>query len=494
MSELNIKRGETQAIVEKELANRPVLHCEPQGSTSNIVQTGLLGKPSGDNLPDKLINSLGRFIRGENVILSKPRGLDYEPGGAYESLGNLSGRLKGVTDSGQAKELFRGVKAEFESDDLQLGWLSEVEAIAFPHEPLPVEFGGAATWESKGYVTKGRGDEVVSDFLLEPLQEGVPLVPVGKLSLLAGRGGIGKSLFLKSLVRAILDGEELFWHYRISATVKGKRVLYLSKDELDGVRTDLAVMGCKNLDCLITMGDECPDTTIEGICKSVSEIGGQDIGLIVIDTGDDFLGAGRSGSSSTDVKTALNSLVATSRRLNVPSIVVSHVRKKQNTEDSGSEFSDSVLGSVAWVGKPRQTLLMVRDSENQDESLIAVVKSNVSENRKVVGRIRMIPRGSKTLPDITVSHEYGPIDDLSPTVKRTVKDEVSEAAINMASIAGANGFTQIELVNSTLEPLASDEKKARVRNQVSRAVRSLVDIGKLCEFGGRYYHPEHAKK
>ncbi len=58
----------------------------------------------------------------------------------------------------------------------------------------------------------------------------------------------------------------------------------------------------------------------------------------------------------------------------------------------------------------------------------------------------------------------------------------------MAEMAGDKGFTQIELVEALL--LQSDARRDTVKMRVSRAVKRLVESGKLVERAGRYYLPE----
>lgn len=487
------KKGEMQASGKDRLANRPILHREPQGSSQTMHQKGANGKPNKETGSDGMIGFLSRSLRGEPVKFSAPRAKEYEPGGPYEALGMAAKRLKGVTDRAQAAGIFAGLLDEFRDDPAGLALLREVESRA--EEPgrvdshevqpmaagaaaLPVEFGGEEPPET--YPTL----EQIAKIIGETVYVWKGYIMAAGLNSIGADPGAGKTTFMMDLHRRQWHG--LAWPDGEPIEKTGRRVVWLMADQRLSQLVDSARAMGVPLDSIVIAAEKGSPTfplTLENRQTDSHEVQPLERLLTIVDKVkpwalviDSVTSAmGTNKGKNEDLNPIKSYLLDIAIAHKIPVILLCHLNSNGN-----------ILGRVWERHCEHQLGLVLTDkSNNRSPRNLHVKRSRRLEDTQSFGI-----NHSQAGWDYCEPHQE--VDDTSQlilTKRGSVKDLVSRAALDMAAMAAEKGFIQIELVNSLLSESEGKETPANMRNRVSRAVKVLVERNELREENGRLYLP-----
>lgn len=251
-------------------------------------------------------------------------------------------------------------------------------------------------------------------------------IPLGKLTILAGNGGIGKSFLTLSLAAHVtagtqlldvenntLDGEVLFCSYEddIEDAI-GPRADRLGVD-LDRTHFITSVdtehgprdFGPQDVPRIIDYLKQCPE-----------------IKLIIIDPLGSFMGAGTDSSAENQMRSVLGTLVKAAKETNAAVIMVAH-RNKQKLEAgyTAEDLVKSICGSQGIAAISRSVLLVERDEE--DLRWVKHVKSNYA---------RLCPDVSYTFDDdgFTWNSIHRTPRDLAYWLERLLKDNNGAMSMN----------------------------------------------------------------
>jgi predicted ATP-dependent serine protease len=194
-----------------------------------------------------------------------------------------------------------------------------------------------------------------------------PIIPVGYITLLAARGGVGKSAYALYLSNKLIQ--------------EGKKVLYFDGESTASIFkkrcVDWNLSNWKDIltvrlkDRKIPAGTYCP-TLIPKI-DSVIEMCNPD--LVVIDSLTSLARA-KNLNEKKDVSNIFLDLNSVASRNNTAILLLAHTKKKQNQD----EFItlDSIAGSGTITDFSRSVLLMENEF-NSDIRTITQVKNNISK-------------------------------------------------------------------------------------------------------------------
>ena len=235
-------------------------------------------------------------------------------------------------------------------------------------------------------------------------------IALGKVSMIAGNPGLGKSQITTSLAATVSSGGVL----PMSQTrVEPGRVLFLcAEDELPNTVSPRCEAAGADLDRIevvqpIVKGRNTHyfnlRDDIDRLDAKLSDYG--DVALVVIDPISAYLG-GIDSHRNADVRGLLQPLGDIASRHSVAIIAVDHLSKN----DSRTALM-RVNGSIAFTGMARAVLLVTTDKGDPKRRLLVTAKNNLAiDNRALAFRIE-----SKTLdsgiPTSVVSweNEYTPI-------------------------------------------------------------------------------------
>lgn len=202
-------------------------------------------------------------------------------------------------------------------------------------------------------------------------------LPSGKLTLLAGAGGTGKSTIAFNFAATITNGG--LWPDGSRCNVSGNVLIWSSEDDpADTIKPRLMAVGANDHRYGVISGttDEqgLPDSfdasrDIEGLRDAVTSIGGID--LLIIDpiisavTGDMH--------KANDVRRSLQAIVDFAAECNCAVLGITHFAKGT----AGKNSAERVIGSQAFAALARMVLVAAKEEES-DRRVFTRAKSNNS--------------------------------------------------------------------------------------------------------------------
>jgi hypothetical protein len=210
-------------------------------------------------------------------------------------------------------------------------------------------------------------------------------IPLGKLTILDGDPGLGKSVLTLSLAAAVTRG----WAMPLEPREPGDEpdvrepagvVLLNAEDGLeDTIRPRLDAAGA-DVERVLAL-DKIPDgdgfrlpvlpQDMLYIKLAVRRMGAQ---LVIIDPLTAFLGADTNTHKDQDVRRALYPLAVLAQETGAAVVVVRHLNKA-----AGSNPLYRGGGSIGIIGAARSGLLVAKDPDNPDRRIVASTKCNLAK-------------------------------------------------------------------------------------------------------------------
>ena len=255
-------------------------------------------------------------------------------------------------------------------------------------------------------------------------------LPLGKLTLLAGQAGTGKTQLAISIAAMLSAGRHL---PDGSINPPFSVLMWSGEDDISTVITprykaSSAQMNRIHLVQSVTEpnGQYRPfdfGSDLSDLKAKAAQIG--DIGLIIIDPIVSVV-AGDSNKSS-DVRAGLQPIVDMAQDLNCAIIGITHYRKSSNAQN----VSDDVLGSQAYIAVPRVAWgTKRRDSDNT--CIVAIIKNNLAP---------MLGGYEYTIETQTVFNDLGQAIETSKIIWGEFR---SESASQLFREFGSNGADETE--------------------------------------------------
>jgi hypothetical protein len=244
--------------------------------------------------------------------------------------------------------------------------------------------GGPATPEANGRPPGfSLGIQWLGGVMPEPLRWFVPdMIPVGKLCLLAGDGGHGKSSMSLSLGAAVSRGLPA-WGLEYDSPPPAKVLVFSCEDGVrDTIVPRLWGLGADPRRVGHVSGLVGPDGKRAGgfslrdldVLADALE-SDPEIKLCVVDPYGSYLGAaGVDSHKDAEVRALLDPLAQLADRLGVTILGVSHFNKA-----TGASAAARVLGSVGAVNSARAAFAVLPDTQDPDRRLLLPIKANLSK-------------------------------------------------------------------------------------------------------------------
>jgi putative DNA primase/helicase len=207
-------------------------------------------------------------------------------------------------------------------------------------------------------------------------------IPLGKLSILAGEGGLGKSFMSLDLATIISRGAT--WPDDPVKNVRQGDVIILSaEDDLDDtIVPRLKAMGADlNRICSLGMGKDSKGKptpiTLADIDRFEQVIARcPETRLIIVDPIPAFLGRGVDDNKNAELRELLSPLTAFAARHRIAILGITHFSKAPN-----ARAVNRVIGSVAYANAARAVWCVVLDPENENRRLFLPAKHNLTEDK-----------------------------------------------------------------------------------------------------------------
>ncbi|MHC4676122.1 MAG: AAA family ATPase [Planctomycetota bacterium] len=195
------------------------------------------------------------------------------------------------------------------------------------------------------------------------------IIPRGKLTMIAGDPGLGKSYLSLDIAARVSAG--LPWPDSGKPAEKGSVIVLSFEDDAeDTIRPRLETMGA-DLSCVITLDgvrqsntDAEESFTLDAhlpvLEKLIKEI--DDVRLVIIDPVDSFLGRGVDSHKNADVRRVLGPLSKMAGKHRIAVLAVTHLNKGS----TGGKSIYRVTGSIGMPAAARSVWMVTRGIE-QDE-------------------------------------------------------------------------------------------------------------------------------
>ncbi len=202
-------------------------------------------------------------------------------------------------------------------------------------------------------------------------------LPLGKLTLLAGAGGTGKSTLAFSMASIVSTGAH--WPDNTRCNVAGNVLIWSSEDDAaDVIKPRLLAMNADvNRIGMIQAtkteaGDEMrfdPARDMDSLKEAANAIGG--VSLLIIDP----IVSAVSGDmhKANDVRRSLQAIVDFAAEMNCAVVGITHFAKST----TGRNPAERVIGSQAFAAFARMVLVAAKD-EDTDNRVFTRAKSNIS--------------------------------------------------------------------------------------------------------------------
>jgi hypothetical protein len=236
----------------------------------------------------------------------------------------------------------------------------------------------------------------LSDVAPEPLRWLWPgRIPAGKITLLDGDPGLGKSTLLCELAARISRGEPLPGDDSAPATPRGVLLFSAEDDVFDTIRPRIDAAGGdpRRIAAFIAVSDGT-DTgrpfalprdlpILEAIVQRL------DAALVVIDPLVAFL---RPATSEQHVRHALGALKASAERTGAAIVIVRHLNKS-----GGANPLYRGLGSIGIIAAARSGLLLAPDPDDPERRILAPSKGNLARPvASLAFRLEAVPGATVT--------------------------------------------------------------------------------------------------
>ncbi len=254
----------------------------------------------------------------------------------------------------------------------------------------------------------------------------------GKVTMISGDPGLGKSLITVALASAVSTGAR--WPVTGGSAPYGSVIMLSDEDAVADTirpRLDAAGANCSKIHAL-TMVREIGETgqavdrsfslakDIDRLAELVGSLG--DCALIQIDPISAYMG-GTDSHNNSDVRGLLSPLSTLAEQFNVAIVVVTHLNKS-----SGNAIYRSI-GSIAFTAAARSVIGVTKDRDDPSRRLVLPVKNNLGcDTSGMAYRIETADNGAPVImwePD-PVDIDINEVLNQSSDGEQWARNEVSD--------------------------------------------------------------------
>ena len=286
----------------------------------------------------------------------------------------------------------------------------------------------------------------------------------GKVTILTGVAGLGKSLLSLDIAAKITRGGQLPGGTKAPS---GRVLLLCAEDDFgDTVKPRLEAAGADT--SMIVR----PDAHIDLASDADALVGAGDVALIVIDPITSYLdnvNIDRAG----EVRPAMEALASVAARMNAAVLAITHPSKV-----TGRAAVHAAVGSQAFVAVARLAWQLSSDPESSDTALLLPVKANICKGADGQ-KLRIASQGEH--PRIEwVGTTSLKADDIQLPAAARLKQMAEQAVLDCVG----DGLPEVELVKQACDLLNTRGVSQDTQRAVKQAVKDKTKASKQGMQGG----------
>lgn len=260
-----------------------------------------------------------------------------------------------------------------------------------------------------------------------------PYIPFGKITLLQGDPGDGKSKFMLALSALLSNGGALPFADDEEGNEPMTIIYQTTEDDADDTVVPRFISARGDCDKLIFIKEDLKNLSFgdERIKKAIEKYGAR---LLILDPMSSYIGESCSMNNANETRAEFNHLIAVAKETGCAIVIIAHMNKMKDTSPLYR-----TNGSIDIAGAARSILAVTRtpNKENPAERYLVQVKSNLA------------PTGNALVFEVS---ENGV--DFKDEIEMTAEDAFSALAPRMGR---PNERTEASV--SFLKELLSDGKK-----------------------------------
>lgn len=197
-----------------------------------------------------------------------------------------------------------------------------------------------------------------------------PYFPLGKVSIVQGDPGDGKSTFLLTIAALLSKGDNL--PFCEDGTLPVKVIYQTTEDDLEDTVVPRFIKAGGNLENLVFIKEDVTPLTFadERISVALQRTGAK---LLILDPLSSYIGE-CSLNSANEVRPQFNHLIKAAKENECAIIVVDHMNKGE-----AKKVLYRTIGSIDVVGAVRSMITIIRDPEDTDKRYFIQTKSNLAK-------------------------------------------------------------------------------------------------------------------
>lgn len=210
-------------------------------------------------------------------------------------------------------------------------------------------------------------------------------IPLGKITVLVGDPGVGKSMLTAAIAAQISLGSP--WPVGNTECSQGDVVMLCGEDDLSDTvrpRMDAAGADVSRVHAITMVREVSEDGGIEerlfALSRDIEHLGSAlkslpETRAVIIDPVSNYLGEGADSYKDADVRRVLRPLKELAEENNVAMILVGHMNKA-----SQMKALYRMNGSLAFVALARVVYLVTKDKDDSERRLVLPVKVNIAKD------------------------------------------------------------------------------------------------------------------
>lgn len=295
-----------------------------------------------------------------------------------------------------------------------------------------------------------------------------PWLPRGKVTMLVGDPGIGKSWIVLALASAVSRGHGLFG--QTEGMAPGNVLVLNTEDGLaDTIKVRLSKLGADHSRIFAPTKPITFD--IDGIRKIERIIQVKNPVLVTIDPIQAHLGGGVDSNSANQVRAKLMPLVEIAGRFGCAVLVVGHLNK-----DGSKKAIHRLIGSVDFVALARSVVLVASDPDDAENRAIFHIKSNLAAPATPIGYAVAEDKFSWTGPsDLTQERVNGTSTGNARIARESDKTCLGDATKFLRATLESGPLWAVEVIKTAKDQGISYATLKRAKDDIG--VRSIKRKG-----------------